>query len=330
MRRREFVIIVGGAGVAWPLAARAQWEPVRRVGVLMAFDESNSRAKEWLSQFTQGLAGLGWQNGRNLRTEVRWAGDNVGRMQTFAKELVDSQPDVILAFGTPVTRALQRETRTIPIVFVVVSDPVGEGYVASLAHPGGNITGFLHSESLMSGKWLELLAEIAPGVSRAAALFNPETAPGHGRYYMSAFEAAARALKIAPIEAPVHSAAELEAVIAALGRERMGGFLALPDFFLFSHRAQMVSLAAQNKVPAVYGWREAVAAGGLASYGPDIEDMVRRAAPYVDRILRGANPAELPVQVPNKFETAVNVKAARALGVEVPTSILLRADEVIE
>jgi putative tryptophan/tyrosine transport system substrate-binding protein len=329
MRRRELIAILGSA-VAWPLAARAQGERVRRVGILMAFDESNSRAKEWLSRFTQGLSELGWANGRNLRTDVRWTGDNVDRMRMFAKELVDPQPDVILAFGTPVTAALQRETRTIPIVFVVVSDPVGEGYVASLAHPGGNITGFLHSESQMGGKWLELLVEIAPGVNRAAAIFNPETAPGHGGYYLPGFEAAARSLKVAPIAAPVHSVADLETVIATLGREPGGGFVGLPDFFLFSHRAQMIALAAQDNLPAVYGWREAVAAGGLASYGPDLEDMVRRAVPYVDRILHGANPAELPVQVPTKFETAVNVKTAKALGLEVPTSILLRADEVIE
>jgi putative ABC transport system substrate-binding protein len=330
MRRREFMAVLGSVAAS-PLTARAQQSSeTRRIGVLMAFDESNARAREWLSQFTLGLAVLGWTNGRNLRTEVRWAGDNVDRMRMFAKELVDAQPDVILSFGTPVTAALQRATRTIPIVFVVVSDPVGEGYVASLAHPGGNITGFLHSETAMGGKWIEVLAEVAPNVNRTAAIFNPETAPGHGTYYMPGFEAAARSLKVASIAAPVHSVAELETIITALGREPGGGFVALPDFFLFSHRAQMIALAAQNNVPAVYPWREAVAVGGLASYGPDIEDMVRRAAPYVDRILRGTKPAELPVQVPTKFETAINVKTAKALGLEVPTSILLRADEVIE
>jgi len=273
---------------------------------------------------------LGWTEGRNPQMEVRWAGDSIDRMRMFAKELVELRPDVILSFGTPVTAALQRETRTIPIVFAIVSDPVGEGFVESLSHPGGNITGAAHLEPSTGGKWLELLQQIAPGLKRAAMIFNPDTAPGHGKYYMPAFETAARSLQVTPIPAAVHSIADLEAVITDLGREPGGGFVAAADFFLLNQGAQMLAAAAQNHVPAVYPWRELVAAGGLLSYGPDLEDIVRRTAPYVDRILHGAKPAELPVQFPTKFEMTVNVKTAKALGLTVPTTILLGADDVIE
>jgi putative tryptophan/tyrosine transport system substrate-binding protein len=328
MKRRAFMLLLGGAAAAWPLAARAQ--AMRRIGVLMAFNENDTRAKGWLSGFAKGLSEAGWTNGVNLRMDVRWAGDDVDRMRLFAKELVGLRCDVILSFGTPVTAALQRETRTIPIVFVIVSDPVGEGFVASLSHPGGNITGFHNSEASIGGKWLELLTQIAPGVRRAAMIFNPDTAPGHGNYYLPDFEAAARSLGVTPVATPVHSLEDLETAISSLGNEPGGGFIAMADFFLFIHRAPMAALATRSNVPAVYPWREVPAAGGLLSYGPDLSDIVRRAAPYVDRILRGANPAELPVQVPTKFEIAVNLKAAKALGLDIPASILVRADEVIE
>ena len=312
MRRRDFITLVGGAAATWPLAARAQPdERMRHVGVLMAFIENDPRATVWLSRFTQGLTELGWADGHNLLMDVRWAGDDVDRMRMFAKQLVNLQPDVILAFGTPVTAALQRETRTIPIVFVIVSDPVGEGFVAGLSHPGGNITGFHYSEAPIGGKWLELLVQIAPGVNRAAMIFNPDTAPGHGKYYLPAFDAAARSLKVTQNSAPVHNVAELETVITALGREPASGFVGMGDFFLYNNRAVILSLAAQNKVPAVYPWSDFAHAGGLFSYGPDLEDMVRRAAPYVDRILHGSNPAELPVQVPIKFELVINLKTAK-------------------
>ncbi len=331
MRRREFITLLGGAMASWPQTARAQQgERARRVGVLMAFDERDARARVWLSPFTQGLSELGWTEGRNPQMEVRWAGDSIDRMRMFAKELVELRPDVILSFGTPVTAALQRETRTIPIVFAIVSDPVGEGFVESLSHPGGNITSFIHSEASIAGKWLELLQQIAPGLKRAAMIFNPDTAPGHGKYYMPDFETAARSSQVTPIQAAVHSIADLEAVITNLGREPGGGFVAMADFFLLNHRAEMIAAAAQNHVPAVYPWREVAAAGGLLSYGPDLEDIVRRAAPYVDRILHGAKPAEQPVQLPTKFEMTVNVKTAKALGLTVSTTILLGADEVIE
>jgi putative ABC transport system substrate-binding protein len=331
MRRRDFIKVIGGGAAAWPLAARAQQDDrMRHVGVLMAFDENEPRANVWLSRFTQDLSKLGWTDGRNLRMDVRWAGDNLNRMRMFAKQLVDLQPDVILAFGTPVTAALHRETQTIPIVFVIVSDPVGEGFVASLPNPGGNITGFLAQEATIGGKWLELLTRIAPGVNRAAIIFNPDTAPGGGKYYIPAFEAAAWLLKVAPIAAPVHSVAELETVITALGHEVGGGFVVAADFFLFSNRASIISLAARNDVPAIYPWREVATAGGLLSYGPDLEDMVRRAAPYVDRILHGAKPAELPVQVPIKFELVINLKTAKELSLAVPQTMIVAADELIE
>jgi putative ABC transport system substrate-binding protein len=248
----------------------------------------------------------------------------------FAKELVDLQPEVILASTTPVTAALQRETRTIPIVFAGVTDPVGDGFVAGLPRPGGNITGFMDEEAAMAGKSLQLLTEIAPGVKRAAIMFNPDTAPGGGSYFLPSFESASQSLKVAPIVAPVHSDAEIETVITSLGRESGGCLVIQPDAFMIVHRAPVILLAARNNVPAVYPRSTYVRDGGLLSYGPDGVDYFRRAALYVDRILRGAKPAELPVQLPVKFEMAINLKTAKALGLTVPQSILLRADEVIE
>jgi putative ABC transport system substrate-binding protein len=331
MKRRDFITLLGTAAAAWPLAGHAQ-QPgrVRRIGVLMELDENDPQGKAWLSGFTQGLAALGWTDGRNLRMDVRWAAGNIDLIRMFAKELVGLQPDVILANSTPVTAALQRETRTIPIVFVNVSDPVGDGFVAGLPRPGGNSTGFGNQEPSMAGKWLELLTEIAPGVKRAAIMFNPDTAPYVRSYYLPSFDAAARSFKVAPIVAPAHSDGEIEQVITSLGREPGGGLVVMPDAFMGVHRAPIILLAARNNVPAVY-WHSVIARdGGLLSYGPDIGDMFRRAAPYVDRILRGAKPADLPVQLPVKFEMALNAKTAKALGLVVPPSILLRADEVIE
>ncbi len=331
MRRREFIAGLGGA-VAWPFAARAQQaDRMRRIGVLMGWEESDAGAKAVLSRFTQRLAELGWIDRRNVRIEVRWPASNVVRMRTLAKELVELQPDVILSHTTPVTTALQRETRSIPIVFAMVADPVGAGFVAGLPRPGGNITGFGTQEAGMAGKWLELLTEIAPNVKRAAAIFNPDTAPGGGSYYLPAFEAAARSFKVAPIIARVHSDAEIETVISSLGRESGGGLVVMPDVYMTDHRKTIILLAGRNNVPAVYGdIPEAVKDGGLLSYGPDDGDLFRRAAPYVDRILRGEKPADLPVQLPTKFEVAVNLKTAKALGLTVPETLLATADEVIQ
>ncbi len=332
MRRREFITLAGAvAATGLPTLAGAQQAMrVRRIGVLLAFNPDDVRPKGWLSVFNRELAALGWTVGHNLQIDVRWAGDDVTRMQAFAKELVGLQPDVILAFGTPVTAALKQETRTIPIVFAIVSDPVGEGFVASLSHPGGNITGFHNSEASIGGKWLGLLKQIAPKISRVAMIFNPDTAPGHGSYYMADFKSSALSLNIEPIELPVKTVAELEKAIVDLGRIPESGFVAMADFFLFINRETEIALAAQHKVPAIYPWRDVVSAGGLLSYGPDLEDIVRRAAPYVDLVLRGAKPADLPVQVPTKFEVAINLKAARALGLEVPPALLATADQLVD
>jgi putative ABC transport system substrate-binding protein len=330
MRRRDFITLVSGAAVTRPLAAYAQQpERMRLIGVLMSVEE-NAEGNTELSAFTQGLAESGWTDGRNLRMEVRWGGGDVNRTRTFAKELVALQPDVILAQGTPGTAALQRETRTIPIVFVIVADPVGPGFVASLPRPGGNITGFINSESVIGAKMLELLTEIAPGLKRVAMIFNPDTAPGRGTYYFRDFEAAARSSKLEPIAADARSDAEIETVVTSLGGEPRGGLVVTPDYFMLNHSEQVISQAARNKVPTVYPWSVVARQGGLLSYGPDLVDIVRRSAPYVDKILHGANPADLPVQVPVKFEMAVNAKTAKVLGLTVPPSILVRADEVIE
>jgi len=329
MKRREFVVGLGSAA-AWPVVARAQ-RAERVLGVLMSVEENNPEGKIQLSRFTESLVESGWTEGRNLRMEVRWGGGDVNRTRTFAKELVALQPDVILAQGTPGTTALHRETHTIPIVFVIVADPVGPGFVASLPRPGGNITGFINSEAVIAAKMLELLTEIAPGLKRVAMIFDPDTAPGRGTYYFRDFEAAAKSFRLEPIATDARSDAEIETVIKSLRGEPRGGLVVTPDYFMFNHSRQIASQAARNNVPAVYPWRSVVATqDGLLSYGPDLVDIVRRSAPYVDRILRGAKPADLPVQVPVKYEMAVNAKTAKALGLTIPPSLLARADEVIE
>jgi putative ABC transport system substrate-binding protein len=328
MRRREFITLLGGTTAAWPLAARAQQgERVRRIGVLMPLDENDPVAKTMVSAFTQALADLGWTDGRNVRMDLRWYGTDINRIQALAQELVRLQPDIILANSTPATVALQRETQTVPIVFVNVSDPVASSIVARLDRPNGNITGFATFEPSIGGKWLELLSEIAPGLKRAAVIFNPDTTAAS---IMPSFETVARSLKVAPITAPVHSDVEIETAIMALGREPGGGLVVMPGPFTFAHRAPIILAAARNKVPAVYALSMSAREGGLLSYGVDLVDNFRRAPTYVDRILRGAKPADLPVQLPTKFEMAVNLKTAKALGLAVPPSIRLRADEVIE
>jgi ABC-type uncharacterized transport system substrate-binding protein len=251
--RRELITLLGGAAAAWPLAARAQQpERMRRIGVLMGWNERDREAQSNLAAFVQELGQLGWTDGRNMRIDYRWCNGDVNRMQIFAKELADLAPDAILAHTTPVTAALQQETRTIPIVFVTVSDPVGEGFVAGLPRPGGNITGFIHTEGEFAGKLLELLTEIAPTVKRAAIMFNPDTAPGHGSYYLPSFETAARSFRLEAIAAPVRNNAEIEAIVAAIGREKGGGLVAMPDGFTLVRRATIILHAARNNVPAVY------------------------------------------------------------------------------
>ena len=331
MRRRDFITVLAGAAFAGPFAVSAQQtDRKRRVGVLMGYGEADPEAKALLAEFTQGLSAFGWIEGRNLSMDVRWAPGRTDLMHTFARELVDLQPDVILADSTPVTAALKRETLTIPIVFAAVADPVGSGFVASLHSPGGNITGFSSLEASMASKWLELLTGIAPGLTRTAMMFNPDTAPYIKSYVLPSFEAAARSLKIATFAAPVHSIAEIETVITELGREPGSGLLGMPDNFVEIHRALITSLAARNNVPAVYQTPVIARDGGLLSYGADFRDIFRRSTSYVDRILRGAKPSELPVQLPIKYLMVVNLRTAKALGLSVPPLIVLSADEVIE
>jgi putative ABC transport system substrate-binding protein len=329
MRRREFIAGLGGAAAS-PLVARAQQaDRVRRIGVLMSLGENDPEGKRRYSAFTQALAELGWTDGRNVRMDLRWYGGDNNRSRALAQELVGLQPDIIVPTGTPGTRALQRETRTIPIVIAGVTDPVAQGIVPRLDRPSGNITGFADiGEASLGGKWLELLQELTPGLKRATIMFNPDTAPASA--HMPSLETAARSLKVVPIIAPVHSDVEIERAIIAVGREPGGGLVVMPEPFTNVHRAPIILAAARNNVPAVYGFSFFAKDGGLLSYGVDQVDIWRRAATYVDRILRGEKPGDLPVQFPVKYEMAVNLKTANALGLTIPQSILLRADEVIE
>jgi putative ABC transport system substrate-binding protein len=310
------------------VARAQQGERVRRIGVLMPFDENDPEAKRRVSAFMQALADFGWIDGRSVRMNLRWAGGDTNRVRALAQELVGLQPDILLTIGTLPTVALQQETRTIPIVFAGAGDPAATGTVPRLDRPSGNITSFANLEASLGGKWLELLSEIAPGLKRVAIMFNPDMLPAS--LHVPSFETAARSLKVLPIPASVHSDVEIETAIIALGREPGSGLVVLPDAFMNVHRVPIISAAARNNVPAVFANRVYARDGGLLSYGPDQLDIFRRAAAYVDRILRGAKPGDLPVQFPTKFEMVVNLKTAKALGLTVPQSILLRADEIIE
>jgi putative tryptophan/tyrosine transport system substrate-binding protein len=328
MQRREFFAGLVSAAICPATAQAQQPERVRRIGMLTTFDENDPVYKPRVAAFTQALADLGWTNGGNVRIDIRAAGGDINRIRALASELVGAQPDVIMTSSTPMTVAVQRQTLTIPILFTGVSDPVASGIVARLDRPGGNITGFANREASLGGKWLELLSEIAPGLKRAGNMFNPDTAPIST--YMPSFETAARSLKVAPIIAPVHSDGEIETAITALGREPGGGLVVIPDAFTVTHRAPIILAAARANVPAVYSQSEFVRDGGLLSYGPDFVDLWRRAATYVDRVLRGEKPGDLPVQFPVKYEMVLNLKTAKTLGLAVPQSILLQANEVIE
>jgi putative ABC transport system substrate-binding protein len=331
MKRREFIVRLGGAAAAWPVAARGQ-EPggMRRIGVLMAHAEKDPEFQAYVDAFRAELQRLGWTEGRNVRIDIRWGAlDDAESRQRIAKELVALEPDVILTQNTPPTASMLQEARTIPVVFVIVADPVGSGFVNSLARPGRNATGFTVMEPTTSGKWLELLKEVAPHVNRAAFLFNPATAP-YVAYYLNPFNAAAASLRMEAIAAPVRDRSELEAVVAAHGREPNSGLIVIPDGFLNVHRAEIISSAARYRLPAVYPWRFFAEIGGLLSYGSEQRDQFRLAATYVNRILRGAKPSELPVQAPVKFELVINLKTAKALGLTVSDKLLVAADEVIE
>jgi ABC-type uncharacterized transport system substrate-binding protein len=330
MKRREFITLLGGAAVAWPLGARGQQrERVRHIGVLMAYAESDSEAQAWMAAFRQGLQKLGWTDGRNISLDIRWATGERAAIERFAKELVASAPELILASTTPATAALLQQTRSIPIVFALVSDPVGSGFVASFARPGGNVTGFTTMDPTMAGKWLELLKEVAPRVARVAFLFNPSSAP-YIDFYLNPFKAVAPSFAVDVIAAPVHVPAELEATVAAQAREPNGGLLLWSDAFMSAHRAEITSLLARYRLPAVSPFRIFTEAGALLSYGSDPVDNFRRTASYVDRILKGEKPSDLPVQAPVTFELVINLKTAKSLGLEVPWHLQQRADEVIE
>jgi putative tryptophan/tyrosine transport system substrate-binding protein len=330
MQRREFITFVSGAAAAWPHATRAQQaDRVRRIGVLMGFAESDAEAQAYVAAFREGLEKFGWTEGRNMRIDIRWAALGAEAMQRFAKDLVALQPDLILSHNTPATAALLQQTRTIPIVFANVADPIGSGFVAGLPRPGGNVTGFNVSEPTVSAKLLELLKEIAPRVTRVVILFNPTTAT-YAEYYLTPIKAAAASFAMEAIAAPVRDTSELESVVAAQAREPNGGLIAMPDGFLIAHRVEITSLADRYRLPAVYPFRFYAELGGLLSYGVDLVDNWRRAATYADRVLKGTKPNELPVQAPVKFELVINLKTAKALGLDVPLSLQQRADELIE
>src|SRR5262249_40307284 len=315
----------------WPLAARAQQgERIRRIGVLTVNAENDPEYRASIAQFVQALASLGWTEGRNIQIDHRYAAGDVERMHAFATELVGVAPDVLFTSSTQTSVALWRQTRSIPIVFAQVSDPIGEGFVASLARPGGHMTGLTNFEPSMGGKWLEILREIAPAVSRVALLFNPQTSPGGGSYYSRPIEVAAAALGIQPIAMPVNAVGDVEPAVQSFARDPNGSLVVLSDAFSVVNRKLIIGLAAQYRLPAIYFFRFFVTDGGLVSYGVDRSDSFRRAAAYVDRILRGAKPADLPVEGPTKFELVINLKTAKALGLDVPWFLQQRADEVIE
>ena len=331
MRRREFIALLGGAAFGWPLAARAQQpEKMRRIGVLMGTLENSRDGQAQAEALRKGLEQLGWMDGRNARFHYRWLWGDAGEARPLAKELIALQPDVLVTHGTPISVAALQETRTVPIVFVQVADPVNVGLVTSFAHPGGNATGFMNMDPSMGGKWLEVLKDFLPQIRRVVFMFNPDTAPARGRYYLPAFEASAASLAVEPIVAAVHSTAEIEKVIAELARQPDDGLIITPDLFLATHRPLIIELAAHHRVPTIYISRLHTQTGGLISYGSDSVDIFARAASYVDRILKGEKPSDLPVQSPTKFQLVVNLNTAKAMGLTVDRGFLLRADEVIE
>jgi len=328
MKRREFIILLGGSAAAWPLAARAQQgDRMRRIGVLMYLPADDPEGQARLAALAQGLKQLGWSDGGNLRIDTRWA--NADDIRRHAVELAALAPDVLVAgTGTATVAPLLQATRTVPIVFVTVIDPVGAGFVASLARPGGNATGFTLYEYGMSGKWLELLKEIAPRVTRAAVFRDPAIASGIGQFGAVQAVAPSLGVELSPVD--VRDAGEIERAVAAFASGLNGGLIVTASGSATGHRQLIVTLAARHRLPTVYSSRVFVTAGGLISYGPDLNDQFRRAAGYVDRILKGEKPADLPVQAPTKFELVINLKTAKALGLEVPSTLLARADEVIE
>ncbi len=329
MRRRDFIALLGGAA-AWPLAARAQQDKgEHRIGVLMARKADDTEGQKQFAALQQGLAELGWSEGKTLHIETRWTVANATEALKFAQELIGLKSEVLVANGTPSLVAVRQLTSTIPTVFVSVADPVGQGFVPNLARPDKNVTGFSAEEASMGGKWLELLKELAPHVAQIAVIYNPATAP-YAAMFFPAMQAAAPKMGVTLSISPVHTAADVDRVITETSRKQAGGLIVVPDSFMFGQRQQITALAAKHSLPAMYPLGIFIPAGGLIAYGIDRVDMFHRTADYVDRILRGASPVELPVQQPTKFELAINLKTAKALGLSVPSSMLLSADQVIE
>jgi putative ABC transport system substrate-binding protein len=329
MRRREFISLLGGVA-AWPLAAHAQQaQRMRRIGVLIGFAETDPDVKSWFAAFRGALAKLGWTEGSNFQIELRWASDDPDRMKAFAKELVDLRPDAILSVTTPVTNALVRETQTIPIVIVTVADPIASGFVTNVGRPGGNVTGFALYEPSMGGKWLELLKRIAPSVTRVSLLFNPTTSVPIN-FYMASIQAAASSFTVQASAAPVHAQDEIEGVIAALAGNLGAGLIAMPDLFNTINRDVIIAWTARYRIPAIYFFRSFADSGGLISYGPDFAEQYPLAAGYIDRILKGEKPGDLPIQMPIKVPLIINLRTANALGLDVPLGLLNAADEIIE
>ena len=330
MKRREFITLVGATAATWPLAARAQQSnEIKRIGVLLPYAQDDPEASLRVTTLRGELMKLGWTEGRNVRFEQRRSGSDAGAISKFAREVVDLRPDVILTDTTPMTAAVLHETRTIPIVFVQVGDPVGSGFVASFQHPGGNATGFNNFPPTLTSKWLELLMEIVPRTARVMYLFNPPTAPFAQRF-LEPLKGAASSIGVQVVASPIHDAAEIETVIAGFAREPDGGLIVLPSAFTFVHRDLIIAPAERYRLPAIYAFRHFVERGGLISYGNVPPDAYRQAASYIDQILRGAKPTDLPVQMSVKFELVVNLKTAKAIGLKIPESFLVRADEVIE
>jgi putative ABC transport system substrate-binding protein len=329
MKRREFVTLLGGAAAAWPLAARAQQrERMRRIGVLLPATADDAHYQTWLGAFLQGLDPLGWTIGRNVQIDIRWATANADAVRRHAAELAALVPDVILAPGASTVGPLLQVTRTVPIVFAVVADPIGAGFVENLARPAGNATGFMAFEYSISGKWLELLKQVAPAVTRVAVLRDSKTTTGIGQF--GVIQAMAPSLRLETTQVNVRDPGEMERAVLAFARASNGGLIVIASGLAFIHRSLIIELAAQQRLPAIYFERRFVDEGGLIAYGPDQTDQFRRAAGYVDRILKGEKPADLPVQAPTRYELMINLKTARALGLDVPPSLLATADEVIE
>jgi len=329
MRRRELIRFLGGAAT-WPLVARAQQpERTRQIAVMMNNAEGDPEGVVRAAALRQGLADLGWTEGSNLRIDWHWSGGDVARIRTTAAALAEPAPDLVVANGSVNLAAIKQATGAIPIVFVLVNDPLGQGFVSSLAQPGGNITGFAFVEYSMFGKSLELLKQLAPGIVRVAFLFNPDTSPYYENF-LTSFADAARSSAVAPVGVPVRSEAEIDGAVGKLAATPGGGLIVPPDTYTLVHRGRIVDAASRHHVPAIYSYRQIVKEGGLLSYGPDTADIFRRAAAYIDRILKGANPADLPVQAPTKFELTVNLRTAAALGLTVPPTLAALADEVIE